>query len=184
MFKLIVGLGNPGRSFKNTRHNIGFMVIDDVAKRFNIHLRKSIFLKARMATKGNLILAKPYTFMNLSGVAVRRIIDKFSLPLENLLVVCDDCDLPLGTIRIRKTGSAGGHKGLSSIIDNLQSQDISRVRIGIGRPQNPSKDISSFVLEAFSLKEEPQVSEVLNRASSCVLEWLQEDIEKVMSKFN
>ena len=182
--KLIVGLGNPGTSFKHTRHNTGFRVLDDLASSLNIRFRRNIFLKAHLVRKDDLILAKPYTFMNLSGTSLRKIKDKFSLKLEDILVVCDDLNLPLGKIRLRKSGSPGGHKGLSSIIEALESNNLPRLRIGVGSSEALKEDTSNFVLSRIPKKDSPKIQEAISRASDCCLYWDGADIEKVMSKFN
>jgi len=180
--RLIVGLGNPGIKFRETRHNLGFEVIDEVAKRLKMRFKRNLYSKAYIASKGEVILAKPYTFMNLSGFSVRRLKEKFDISLRDILVICDDLNLPLGKLRLRARGSSGGHKGLSSIITALNSEDFPRLRIGIGR--NLEEDFSSFVLSKFSKEEAPLVREAVNRASICAEEWLKEDIQKLMAKYN
>jgi len=181
--KLIVGLGNPGIRYRLSRHNIGFRITDNLARLFNIRFRKNMLLKASIAKRGDFILAKPNTFMNLSGFSVKRIVDKFYLTFKDLLVICDDMSLSLGKIRLRPKGSSGGHKGLSSVIEALGTQNFPRLRIGIGRPQEGA-EASSFVLLRFSGTEEAAIKEAVSKASKCVLDWRKEDIEKVMSKYN
>ncbi|MBN2120745.1 MAG: aminoacyl-tRNA hydrolase [Candidatus Omnitrophica bacterium] len=181
--RLIIGLGNPGTRYRNTRHNIGFMTLDGLAKMLKARFYKNIYLKADIAKKEDLILVKPHTFMNLSGFTVRKTIDKFRLELSDFLVICDDLNLPLGKLRLRKSGSSGGHKGLSSIIESLQAEHFARLRIGIDRP--PSEiDSSSFVLSKFLKEEQPCIKQSIENACQCALDWATRDIEKVMAEFN
>ncbi len=181
--KVIVGLGNPGSSYKNTRHNLGFMVLDKLAKEYKAKFKKDSRLKGHKAVVDNLLLVKPYVFMNLSGVTVRKIKDKFSLKFEDILVICDDLNLPLGKIRIKPKGSSGGHKGLGSIIESIQGQDFPRLRIGVGSPQI-NEDASSFVLSRFSKEELPEVKNSLVLSTECAIGWTKEDVQDVMAKFN
>jgi len=165
---IIVGLGNPGEKFKKTWHNIGFRVVDELA-----HLR----LK-------NAILAKPKTFMNESGKAVKKIISNFGAPISNLVVVHDDLDLPLGKIKIVKNKSSAGHKGVESIIKELGTKNFIRFRIGIcpknGKPKNPEK----FVLQKFNKEEEMIVKEVIKKAALAIETAIKETIEKAMNIYN
>ncbi|MCK9573977.1 MAG: aminoacyl-tRNA hydrolase, partial [Candidatus Omnitrophica bacterium] len=135
--KIIVGLGNPGVKYKNNRHNVGFMVADEIADRKNSAFKKGFLANGWIARikagEDTAILLKPSTFMNNSGLCVKKIISKYCVRPHDLLVVYDDADLSLGTLRIRKTGSSGGHKGMASIIDNLGTNDIVRLKIGIGK---------------------------------------------------
>ena len=168
----------------SNRPFIGFMVLDNLAKRLKVRLRVNSGLKSTVSKKGDLILAKPSTYMNLSGSALSKIKDRFRLSLGDILVVCDDLNLPLGKIRLRQSGGSGGHNGLSSIIAFLGSEQFCRLRIGIGRPQNPGYDPSSFVLEDFKSRETKTVEEAVELAADCCLDWLEGDISKTMSKFN
>jgi PTH1 family peptidyl-tRNA hydrolase len=164
---LIIGLGNPGRKYKNTRHNIGSRVIDKL---------KALNLK-------NVILAKPSTFMNESGKAVKNLLRTYHLKSNNLIVIHDDIDLPIGKIRIVKNRGAAGHKGIESIIKGLKTKDFIRFRIGIcpkiGKPENPEK----FVLEKFN-KEEEIVKEVIQKTVEAVEYAFKNGLEKAMNKFN
>ena len=165
---LIVGLGNPGKKYQDTRHNIGFGVIDKLQ---SLNLKK-------------VILAKPKTFMNLSGKAVKSLIKKYKIPTANLWVIHDDIDLPLGKIRIVKNRGAAGHKGVESIIKELGTKNFVRFRIGIqpkfGKPKNPER----FVLQKFNKEEEKIVKEVIKKTAEAIEMILKEKIEKAMSKFN
>ncbi len=185
--KLIVGLGNPGRIYIDSRHNIGFSVIRALSRIYKIPLKKdSAFClsgKGRIGLE-NLILALPLTFMNLSGIAASALIKKNKIALDNLLVVCDDLDLGFGVIKIRPGGSSGGHRGLGSIIDSIGSQEFSRLRIGIGRPLRDNTDASSFVLSPFTKKEKGEIQEIIGLACECCRTWLTKGITESMNMFN
>lgn len=179
-------MGNPGRRFIKTRHNIGFMVVEKIAKDFSLKFRRHFSLKAKIAWLGErereVFLVKPLTYMNNSGIALKKIINKFLLPYKNILVVCDDLNLELGRLRLRRRGSAGGHKGLLSIIESLETEDFPRLRIGIGKP---SREVSSYVLSEFSQEEIPVIRKTVDKASHCCKEWLKGgNIEVLMSRFN
>jgi len=185
--KLIVGLGNPGNIYANTRHNIGSSVVKALAKSHKIFFKKensasSLNAKARLDGK-NVILALPLTFMNLSGVALAGLVKKYKIDLDNLLVVCDDLDLEFGRLKLRPAGSSGGHKGLESIIEYLGSDGFSRLRIGIGRPVGYS-DASDYVLSHFSKREKEQISRMINQASLCCESWVTNGIIETMNSFN
>jgi len=203
--KLIVGLGNPGKIYIDSRHNIAFSVVKLLAKVYRVAFKKdkdTFCLSAKTKIDGqNVILALPLTFMNLSGIAVSAILKKYKIDLprpslksntalkegrglENLLVVCDDVDLELGRIKIRSCGSSGGHRGLQSIIDSLASQNFSRLRVGIGRPHHKNTDITEYVLSAFTKKEKKIISEVIENALDCCRVWVTEGLSKSMSMFN
>ena len=160
------------------------MVVESVAKMFKVRFRRNVYCKAHLAKRDEVVLSKPYTFMNLSGFSVRRILDSSSASYKDILVVCDDLNLSLGTIRLRAKGSPGGHKGLASIIESLHTQDFPRLRIGIGRPHDPADDASRFVLSGFLEGEVSIIEKAVHQARDCVVAWLREDIRKVMSKFN
>jgi PTH1 family peptidyl-tRNA hydrolase len=186
MLNLIVGLGNPGERYKNTRHNLGYRVIDFLAEKNkkNFKPQKGEFLSCEIHIKEEIIyLAKPLTFMNSSGVAVVEAMDNFDLGIENLFVVCDDVNLPLGKIRIREKGTDGGHKGLRSIIYQLNSVDFARLRMGIGEvPQNV--DLEEFVLEDFKEDEKEQVDKMIEKAAQAVENIWNSEIEDSMNRFN
>ncbi len=181
--RLIAGLGNPGIRYKNTRHNIGYTVVNEVARIVKSRFKKDIQIKSYIARKENLVLAKPYAFMNLSGVPVRKALQKFDLDFENMLIICDDLDLPLGKIRIKPKGGTGGHKGLDSVSEVLQTKNFSRLRIGIGRPLNDIQ-VPDFVLSRFSRQETQVIQKTISVAAECIFNWVTEDIEQVMAKFN
>ena len=183
---LLIGLGNPGREYRDNRHNAGFMVIDRLAVRLNaggMKLQSKAIVTSTFYENKKLILAKPQTYMNLSGHSVQGLANFYKLPLENLLVIYDDLDLPFGTIRIRPGGGPGGQKGIASAIERLGTKDFARLRIGIGRP--PGKmDSSDYVLQNFSREEIKALSEILDYASDAVLTFVGEGLDKAMNKFN
>lgn len=180
---LLAGLGNPGNQYARTRHNFGFRAIDVIAPR-GVRFQegfKGLWAKARIFSE-EVILLKPLTYMNLSGVSVSKAIDAFGVPVERLVVFCDDIDLPLGRLRIRKGGSSGGHRGLQSVIDFIGQDGFYRFRLGIGRPSG--KDVKEYVLEEFSPDEEPLVEKVLRAVRDAVEVFLKEGPEVAMSQFN
>jgi len=182
--KLIAGLGNPGQKYNNTRHNLGFAVIELLKDSLEILKTdlKSNYILFKCSFKGDIVyLLKPLTYMNLSGNAVREVMSYYKIPLEDLLVIYDDMDLPFGRLRYRVKGSAGGHNGMKSIIENLKSQDFKRLRIGIGKNE---RNTISHVLGKFT-KEEKQVLEVtLKTIEESLIYFLNNGIEKTMSKYN
>ncbi|MFH0763284.1 MAG: aminoacyl-tRNA hydrolase [Candidatus Omnitrophota bacterium] len=185
--KLIVGLGNPGDTYADSRHNIGFSVIKALSRRLKASLKRdrgtfSASARAQYA-KQNLILAMPLTFMNLSGNAVKDLVKKYRIDLSNLLVVCDDLDLELARIKIRPQGSSGGQRGLASVIGALGSDKFARLRIGIGRPAK-SGQASEYVLSAFTQKEKKELAPALKQALECCLDWVSDGVVKSMNVFN
>src|SRR3954453_13317332 len=163
--KLIVGLGNPGKQYDQTRHNIGFTVIDELAKRFHIDLDQTKFKGLYGSTIINgekIFLLKPLTYMNLSGESIGPFMDYFQIDLDDLLVIYDDLDLPVGKIRLRQKGSAGGHNGIKSAIAHLGTQQFNRIRMGIGRPSVPMS-ISDYVLGRFTVEEWSDISQSIER---------------------
>jgi PTH1 family peptidyl-tRNA hydrolase len=183
---LIIGLGNPGREYKDTRHNFGFMMIDRIVVRLNARgmkvQSKAIVMDARHDDK-KLILAKPQTFMNLSGQSVQGLAHFYKIPNENLMILSDDLDLPFGTLRIRGSGGPGGQRGLGSILERLGTQDVPRLRIGIGRPpgrMNPA----AYVLQKFSRDEAKEVSGILDRGAEAVFAFVDHGLNKAMNDFN
>jgi peptidyl-tRNA hydrolase, PTH1 family len=171
---LIVGLGNPGREYKDTRHNLGFMLVDRLTVRLNARgmrlQSKAIVITAQHEGR-KLILAKPQTFMNLSGQSVQGLLHFYKLPLEHLLVAHDDLDLPFGALRIRPGGGPGGQKGMGSIIQQLGTQNFARLRLGIDRPPG-RMDAADYVLQEFTPKELLAVSATLDRAADASLTFL------------
>jgi len=183
---LIVGLGNPGSKYRHNRHNVGFMVIDALAETAGIPLRRVSFqaLVGKGTLAGNpVILAKPQTFMNNSGQSVAPLMRFYKIPLEHLLVVHDDLDLPYGTLRLRQQGSAGGQRGMGSIISKLNSQEFARLRMGIGRPPG-RMDPSDYVLYDFDSRQAERLPEVLGVATDAIQRFVRDGIEQAMNEFN
>jgi PTH1 family peptidyl-tRNA hydrolase len=189
--ELIVGLGNPGAKYDRTRHNVGFEVIDALAHRYQVSLsenRKFQGVYGEAYLYGNKIrLLKPTTYMNRSGQSVRAVVDWFKLSPQTVLIVYDEMALPLGRLRLRQSGSAGGHNGMKSIIAHLGTQDFPRLRVGIGAPSNqPDReaDAVNHVLGQFAKAEQPILAEVLQLTQDCVEMSLKQGIEKAMSLYN
>ncbi|MEK6657762.1 MAG: aminoacyl-tRNA hydrolase [Nitrospirota bacterium] len=184
--KLIIGLGNPGNEYKQTRHNVGFMVIDELASVYNIALNKkrykSFFGKGSI-NDIEVVLAKPQTYMNLSGDSVAQMIKGFNLSIDDLIIICDDMDIGLGRIRIRDKGSSGGHRGLKSIIDVLGTDKFVRLKFGIGRPISGS-DPSDYVLSNFKKAELPILKEAVKKASEAVSLLIKDCTVAAMNRFN
>ena len=183
---LIVGLGNPGREYRETRHNVGFMLVDRLAVKLNARFTRlqSKALVASGLYEGNkAILAKPQTFMNLSGASVQGLMHFYKLPIERLLIVHDHLDLPLGTIRLRPDGGGGGQRGMESILPPLGTDVFARLRLGIGRPPG-QMDPAAYVLQDFSSADQEVLSETLNRAAEAALTWMIEGLDAAMNKFN
>jgi PTH1 family peptidyl-tRNA hydrolase len=188
--KLIVGLGNPGRSYANNRHNIGFSCLNHFARTHNIKFDKKQGL-ARTGTgkvaNNELVLARPQTYMNSSGRSVSRLVQRFNINLNDLLVIHDDLDLPLAKIRISHGSSSGGHKGIDSIIQELGNQDFIRIRVGIGRPDKAEiseEDIIAYVLSDFTPDEKQAIARVIPRVSEAILCLLTEGLTTAMNKYN
>ena len=183
---IVIGLGNPGKDYTNTRHNVGFKVIDELAKENQIKLNKikfkSVFGEATMGSE-KVLLCKPQTYMNNSGVAVREIVDFYKLDVKNLIVIVDDIDIDFATIRIKQKGSAGSHNGLKSIIYHLQRDDIPRVKIGIGK-RHPNQDLADFVLSRFSKDEVEDIEITVKNAADAVKTIISEDIMEAMNIYN
>ena len=192
--KLIVGLGNPGRGYTNNRHNVGFACLNHFARAQGIRFDKKQG-KARIGigevANSKVVVARPQTYMNLSGQSLSRLIQKFNVNLNNLLVIHDDLNLPLGKIRLRHGDGSGGHKGVDSIITYLQSQDFPRIRIGIGRPvamegsaEISEADIIAYVLSDFTPEEKQIIIQVIPRVSEAILCLLTEGLAAAMNKYN
>ena len=187
MVKLVAGLGNPGRKYSKTRHNLGYMVVDLLAKRFESSFRKKKgdFRQSAVSISGrNILLIKPTTFMNLSGVAVRQAAEYHCFDPREVLVVCDDFNLPSGKIRIRDRGSDGGHKGLRSTIEELQTGDFPRLRMGIGMPEEIDYPVEAFVLEKFGKDERKSAEKMIEDAATAVETIIEQDIEAAQHKYN
>ncbi len=182
--KIVVGLGNPGREYTATRHNIGFMVVSLLSRRLGAPPPKRRFrsdLTEGLLDGEKIVLAAPQTYMNLSGHAVREVVNWYHQPLGEVLVVGDDLDLPFGTLRLRGHGSAGGHNGLASIVEQLGSQQFARLRIGIGRgPGNAA----ARVLSRFSAEEEQLLPQVVGQAADAVTLWAKQGIIAAMNAVN
>jgi peptidyl-tRNA hydrolase, PTH1 family len=185
---LIVGLGNPGSEYARTRHNAGFLVVDRLARRWQASWSEGKKFSARLARTDRdgrkLLLCQPLTYMNASGEAVRALVDYYQIPFDQLLVVMDDADLPLGEIRLRPGGSTGGHHGLESIEQHLSTRAYPRLRIGIGRTQTGKREITDHVLSQFHRDEVALAEKALDRAADQVECWLREGIANAMSRFN
>ena len=183
---LLIGLGNPGREYKDTRHNFGFMLIDRIAVRLNargMKVQSKAIVTDAVYEDRKLILAKPQTYMNLSGQSVQGLVHFYKVPLTNLMALSDDLDIPFGTIRIRAAGGPGGQRGLSSVIESLGTKDFPRLRLGIGRPPG-RMDPANFILQNFSRDEMRSISEILDRAADAALEFVKNGLDAAMNKFN
>jgi PTH1 family peptidyl-tRNA hydrolase len=183
---LIVGLGNPGRAFRKNRHNIGFMLVDRLAAAANLRFARHQFQALTADGRwGNdrLVLAKPQTYMNVVGRSVGALVRFYRLPLDHLVVVLDDLDLPLGTLRLRGSGGTAGHKGLTSVIETLGTQDVPRLRLGISRPPG-QMDPADYVLQDFSDFEWPAVEQSLDRALACLRTYADQGLAAAMNQFN
>lgn len=193
--KLIVGLGNPGGRYAATRHNIGFRVVDVLAERHGATLRRmrSGFLRLGDNLRGlagiaaihgaECALLQPLTYMNRSGISVAKAVGYYGIALGDLLIICDDVHLPPGALRLRKKGSAGGHRGLESIAASLRTEDFARLRVGVGQPP-PWQDWADYVLSPFTPDEQPLMGQAVAGAADGVETWLAEEIEVAMDRFN
>ncbi len=184
---LIVGLGNPGDKYENTRHNVGFRALDELANQAKIPVQK---LKHKALTNTctvggtRVLLMKPVTFMNLSGEAVGEAARFYKIPPERVLVISDDTSLPVGKLRIRKNGSAGGHNGLKSIIQHLGTDQFPRVKIGVGEKPHPDYDLADWVLGKFQGEDKKLIDEMVQKAAKAAEYYIQEGPDKAMSKYN
>ena len=183
---LLIGLGNPGREYRDTRHNVGFMLVDRLAVRLNAQGMK-VQSKAVVTTAAfqdrKLILAKPQTYMNLSGQSAQGLLNFYKIPMDNMLVAHDDLDIPFGTIRIRPKGGPGGQGGMASTIEQLGTNGFPRLRIGIGRPPG-RMDPAAFVLQNFSREEMKVLSTIVDRAADAALEFVANGLNLAMNKYN
>lgn len=184
--KLIIGLGNPGKPYEHTRHNIGFDVIDALADKWGVTLNQTKF-NGMYATahrpEGKVMLLKPLTYMNLSGECVRPMMDYFDIDVEDIIVIYDDLDLETGKLRLRQKGSAGGHNGIKSLIHHLGTQEFNRIRVGVSRPPAGMK-VADYVLSKFSKEEEPVIQEATNKSCEAVEASLSKKFLEVMNIFN
>ena len=184
---LVVGLGNPGSQYEATRHNVGFRAVDALAKEAGIKIDRAKFqaLTAQATVGGvRVLLMKPQTYMNLSGVAVKQAADFYKVPPERVLVLFDDIDLDVGRLRIRRNGSAGGHNGIKSIISSLGSQEFPRIKIGVGAKPHPDYDLADWVLSRFTLAEQKLLDPAIEHAAEAVPVIFTQGIERASSQFN
>jgi len=191
--KVVLGIGNPGREYEATRHNVGFRVVDRVAASVGVDVRKRKLkglLGEGFAGRERLLLVKPQTFVNLSGECARAVIDYFGVEVDSLLVVSDDVNLPLGGLRCRRGGSSGGHKGLDSMTQHLGTPDFARLRVGVGRPESESQsedgagDLVGHVLGRFSEEERAVAARAEADAAEAVLLWAESGMEECQNRFN
>ena len=185
----MVGLGNPGLKYEFTRHNIGFRIVDSLAQDIEVEFKKVksyySLISRGMINNHKVMLVKPQTFMNLSGRAVSKVVSYYKIPLQDLLIVYDDLNLELGQIRIRKKGSAGGHKGIESIVQYLNSEEIPRLRIGIGNSSvNFNFGCVSYVLSNFNNEEKNKIREVMQLSTDAIKTITEDGFEKAMRKYN
>jgi PTH1 family peptidyl-tRNA hydrolase len=186
--KLVVGLGNPGREYRDTRHNVGFMVVDELARRHGLSLGMAPgqvpeSLIAKRYGDQPMLVAKPLTYMNLSGHAVAGLAGYYGVPVEDLLVVIDEAALPFGRLRARARGSAGGHNGLKSVIDRLGTTEFARLRLGVGRGDG-RRDLADHVLAKFEPGERAELEQFIARAADAAEMFAAEGIDKVMNVYN
>ena len=183
---LLVGLGNPGREYRNNRHNVGFMILDALAEKVGISLTR-VQAKAIVGTGSvegtRLVLAKPQTYMNLSGDSIAALVRFYKIPKEKLLVIHDDLDLPFGAIRMRPGGGAGGQKGVASTINRLGTQEFARLRIGIGRPPG-QMDARAYVIQDFPTRDLDSLRIVIDRAVEAMLTFVNQGLDQAMNQFN
>ncbi len=183
--KLIVGLGNHGYKYQLTRHNIGFIVVDDLADFYNLKINKkdynSLYNSTRIKRE-KVILAKPQTFVNKSGLAVRKIVDYYNLELEDILIIHDDLDLNTGALKIRSKGGHGGHNGIKSIINHLSTKKFARIKLGIGRPDKGA--VRDYVLGKFSDQELKKMNPAIDSAVKAIELFCQDNLQQAMNKFN
>jgi PTH1 family peptidyl-tRNA hydrolase len=180
----VIGLGNPGREYQRSRHNVGFLVIDELARRHGARITdkaaRSLTGRIRVGDR-ELVLAKPQTMMNLSGLAAKALRAKYDVPLERTLVIHDDLDHPFGRLRIRKSGSSAGNHGIDSVIGSFGTQDFIRFRVGIGRPPGDGVD---YVLSPFTADEQSQLAAIIGRTADAVLFTAEHGIDRAMTEFN
>ena len=184
---LLVCLGNPGDQYENTRHNVGFRALDELAETAGVPVQK---LKYKALTNTctvsdcKVLLMKPITYMNLSGEAVRQAVDFYKIPPERVIVISDDVSLPVGKLRVRKGGSAGGHNGLKSIIQHLGTDQFPRVKIGVGGKPHPDYDMADWVLGKFPPEDRRVIDEMVQKAAKAAAYYIKEGPDKAMSRYN
>lgn len=185
--RIIVGLGNPGSQYDKTRHNVGFRVLDELAASLGVKINRSRFkaLTATVTMGGEkVLLMKPQTFMNASGLSVEPAAAFYKVPSDRILVIFDDVSLPIGKIRIRAEGSAGGHNGLKSLIQSLGKQNFPRIKVGVGEKPHPDYDLADWVLSKFTAKEEKDLAAAIENAVDAVPFFLKNGTEKTAAKYN
>ncbi|HLA37919.1 MAG TPA: aminoacyl-tRNA hydrolase [Candidatus Brocadiales bacterium] len=183
--KIVVGLGNPGPKYGRTRHNMGFMVVDRLAERLGVKVEGKRFhalVGEKVIDGETLLLVKPLTYVNESGRTVRELQKNYSCPVDSIMVICDDLNLPLGKLRIRRRGSSGGHNGLESVMSCLESKDFPRLRVGIGHPLHG--EAREYVLSPFLKEEKEELEGALERANEALLDWISGGVEECMKRFN
>ncbi len=184
--KVVIGLGNPGKKYEGTRHNVGFMTIDKISEMWGIPVQQAKFRalvgEGRIESE-RVLLVKPQTYMNLSGESVAEVLKFYKLEVDDILVIFDDLDLPAGQLRLREKGSAGGHNGMKSIIAHVGTQEFKRAKIGINRPL-PGRSVSDYVLDDFSKAERPYIDEAIELAAKASAMWTKESFVNVMNHFN
>lgn len=184
---LIVGLGNPGPKYLLTRHNVGFICLDRYVDSLNLSgwstQEKALLLKIK-GQENELFLAKPQTYMNLSGESVQPLMAYYKIPLENLIVLHDEIDIPFGKLRIQKNRGAGGHNGLKSINERLGTQDYTRIKIGVGRPPHPEMNVADYVLQNFSSEEQTQLPDFLDTVGDALDALITVGLDRASSNFN
>lgn len=181
--KLIVGLGNPGKDYENTRHNVGFLFIDNFLKKKALKTKKkfnSLYAEYNIDNE-KIILLKPQTYMNLSGIAVKKYVDYFNIKIEDILIIYDDMDFETGTFKIKPTGSSGGHNGIKNILDNLGTQNIKRIRIGISKTKNDKID---YVIGKFRKEEKEQITNIIEISDKIIEDFINLSFSDFMNKYN
>lgn len=184
--KIVIGLGNPGKKYENTRHNVGFMMVDHLAAMWDVSMTQTKFKSLVGEGKRGMekvLLVKPQTYMNLSGEAVRELVEFFKPDMQNVLIIYDDLDLPVGKIRLRAKGSAGGHNGMKSIIAHLGTDEFNRMKIGIDRPDK-GKNVADYVLSSFTPTERPYINEAVKRGTEACDEWVTKSFLELMNRYN
>ncbi|AIS58677.1 peptidyl-tRNA hydrolase [Listeria ivanovii subsp. londoniensis] len=183
--KLIAGLGNPGKKYERTRHNVGFMVVDELSFRHQTPWKKAKFngMVSEINVNGEkMLLVKPLTFMNASGECIRPLMDYYNIPMKDVLIIYDDLDLPVGKIRLRQKGSAGGHNGMKSIIQHVKTQEFNRIRVGVSRPSHG--EVINYVLGDFPKSEQADIIETIQKSADAVEDFAKLPFIEVMNKYN
>lgn len=180
--KLVVGLGNPGREYKNTRHNIGFMILDNYLGKVNWKTKMESYFYNLKKNNDEIIFIKPLTYMNLSGLSVRKIVDFYKIPISNILIIQDDLDLDVGKFKVKKNSSSGGHNGIKSIISELNTEAFGRLKVGIGK--NSRIPIDKYVLSKFTKEELEILNTDFNKYNQIIDLFIDKNIEEVQQKYN